>query len=134
MRYLLDVNVLLALGLQSHEFHPRVGSWLRNLSSSDDEEIATCSITELGFAKVLSQVRTYGYSLRDALSLLERLKTRSIVKFGFLADDQDLTALPQWVKSPKHLTDGHLAQLAKANNAVLATLDTGISGGFLIPE
>ncbi len=134
MRYLLDVNVLVALGLQPHKFHARVAAWLLNLSSSDKEEMATCSITELGFVRVVSQVKTYGYSLPDALFLLERVKARSIVKFTFVADDQDVAALPQWVKFPKHLTDGHLAQLAKANDALLATLDTRIPGAFLIPE
>jgi len=38
-----------------------------------------------------------------------------------------------WVKTPKQITDGHLAQLAKANGAILATLDGRIPGAFLIP-
>jgi len=134
MKYLLDVNVLVALGVQSHNFHSRVATWLVDLSSSDGEELATCSITELGFVRVVSQVKTYGYSLSEALFLLDRVKAKSIVKFAFVADDQDVAALPRWVKTPKHLTDGHLAQLAKANNALLATLDTRIPGAFLIPD
>jgi len=36
-------------------------------------------------------------------------------------------------KSPAYTTEGHLAQLASANGAVLATLDEGIPGAFLIP-
>jgi predicted nucleic acid-binding protein len=134
VRYLLDVNVLVALGLQSHKFHPRVAAWLLDLSSSDEEEVATCSITELGFVRVVSQVKAYGYSLPEALFLLQRVKARSIVKFTFVADDQGVAALPRWVKSPKHLTDGHLANLAESNDALLATLDTRIPGGFLIPD
>ncbi len=134
MRYLLDVNVLLALGLQSHVFHARVATWLQSLSSSNEEEMATCSITELGFVRVVSQVKAYGYSLSEALFLLDRVKARSIVKFTFVADDQGVAGLPRWVKSSKHLTDGHLAQLAKSNHALLATLDTRIPGAFLIPE
>jgi len=35
--------------------------------------------------------------------------------------------------SAKQTTDGHLAQLAKAKGAVLATLDGKIPGAYLIP-
>jgi hypothetical protein len=44
-----------------------------------------------------------------------------------------ISTLPSWVKSPAQTTDGHLLQLAKANGAVLATLDAGIPGAYLIP-
>jgi uncharacterized protein len=131
--YLLDVNALLALGVQSHVFHSRVATWLRNLSLANGHEMTTCSITELGFIRVLSQVPAYGYSVPDARLLLNRVKARSIVEFRFVADDQDLSELPRWVTSPKHLTDGHLIQLASANDGVLATLDRGIPGALLIP-
>jgi hypothetical protein len=36
-------------------------------------------------------------------------------------------------KPPGQTAHGHLAQLAKANGAVLATLDTKIRGAFVIP-
>jgi len=132
--YLLDVKALLALGLESHVFHSRVALWLRNLSSAKNHEMATCSITELGFVRVLSQVPSYGCSVPDARVLLSRVKARSIVKFRFMADDQDLSELPRWVTFPKHLTDGHLVQLASANAATLATLDRGVPGALLIPN
>jgi len=45
----------------------------------------------------------------------------------------DISSLPQWAKSPAQTTDGHLVELAKAHSAVLATLDEGIPGAFLIP-
>ncbi|GAC1661639.1 MAG: hypothetical protein NVS9B4_14140 [Candidatus Acidiferrum sp.] len=51
----------------------------------------------------------------------------------FISDDHDISHLPAWVKTAKQLTDGHLAQLAKANAAILATLDGQIPGAFLIP-
>jgi hypothetical protein len=50
-----------------------------------------------------------------------------------LADAQDISQLPAWVKSGRQTTDGHLLQLANAHNAVLATLDSKIPGAFLIP-
>lgn len=49
MIYLLDVKALVALGFVNHEFHDRV-AWVRAQNSS---ALATCSITELGFVRVL---------------------------------------------------------------------------------
>ena len=63
-----------------------------------------------------------------------QIKARHAETFTFISDDHDISHLPGWVKQPKQITDGHLAQLAKANGAVLATLDRGIPGAFLIPE
>jgi predicted nucleic acid-binding protein len=71
MKYLLDVSVLVAFGLRNHEFHRRVGAWVR---SSDPATFATCSITELGFLRVLAQTAAYGVNLAQALTLLERVK------------------------------------------------------------
>ena len=54
------------------------------------------------------------------------------LQFTFISDDQDASHLPAWVKSAKQTTDGHLAHLARVNGAVLATLDSGIPGAYLI--
>jgi predicted nucleic acid-binding protein len=134
VRYLLDVNALLALGLESHQFHRRVALWLLRVRPQPNSELATCSITELGFVRVLSQVPSYGYRVNEAQSLLARVKARSIVGFSFMPDDQDLSDMPKWVKSHNQLTDGHLVQLADAQDSVFATLDKRIPGAFLIPD
>jgi hypothetical protein len=68
-----------------------------------------------------------------AKSLLQDLKTRKELQLEFMKDGNDISALPGWVKSPAQTTDGHLLQLASANGAVLATLDEGIPGAFVIP-
>ena len=132
-RYLLDVNALVALGFNEHEFYERVVSWFHTLRPGEDE-FATCAITELGFVRLLTQAPLYGFSVAEAKHSLLRLKSSGDIAFGFVADDHDASRLPGWVKTPKQTTDGHLAQLAKANDAVLATLDRGILGAFLIPQ
>jgi len=131
MRYLLDVNVLVALGIEHHEFHDRVASWIR---SQQSPTFATCSITELGFVRVLTQASAYGFTMAQALGLLVRLKGAIALPFTFIADDHDITRLPSWVKTAKQTTDGHLAQLASAHSAMLATLDQRIPGAYLIPS
>lgn len=133
MTYLLDVNALVALGFLQHEFHGRVAGWVRTLAAKGVPELATCSITELGFVRVLAQAPQYGFTVGHARSLLLRLKTGNTLKFTFISDDHDISHIPAWVKTAKQTTDGHLAQLAKAKGAVLATLDGRIPGAYLIP-
>jgi len=103
MRYLLDVNALVALGFFEHAFHSRIASWVARLKSHAGGELLTCSITELGFVRV------------------------------FIADDHDVSRLPPWAKTARQTTDGHLAELALAHDAALATLAERIPGAFLIP-
>jgi len=129
VRYLLDVNALIALGIFHHRFHDRVNAWI---TSQQGERWLTCSITELGFARVVAQVPDYGFTVQQARTLLLGLKN-SKLQLTFLPDGNDISLLPAWVKTPKQTTDGHLVELAKANGAVLATLDKGIPGAFLIP-
>ncbi|MBK6723069.1 MAG: hypothetical protein IPG58_07255 [Acidobacteria bacterium] len=62
------------------------------------------------------------------------MKRSTILNFTFISDQNDISNLPAWVKSHKQATDGHLAELAKSNGAILATLDENISGSFLIPK
>jgi uncharacterized protein len=130
VKYLLDVNALVALGFSHHEFHDRVATWL---NAQKFPPLATCSITELGFVRVLAQVPAYGFTVIQARTLLLRLKKSKIVTFTFLADGHDISHLPSWVKTPKRTTDGHLLELASANGAVLATLDEKIAGAYSIP-
>ena len=131
MIYLLDVNVLVALGFDSHEFHARVATWVR---AGDAPHLATSSITELGFVRVLSRTPAYDLAVTQARTLLTRLKRSRAVRFTFLADGNDISHLPGWVRAPKQITDGHLVKLASANGAVLTTLDESIPGAFQIPR
>src|ERR1017187_9976455 len=130
MRFLLDVNFLVALGIFHHGFHDRVNAWI---SSQEGAHWLTCSITELGFVRVSAQTPDYGFTVQQARTLLLSLKTNSRLALTLLPDGNDISSLPAWVKTPKQTTDGHLVQLASANGAVLATLDEGIPGAYLIP-
>lgn len=131
MRYLLDVNALVALGLIHHEFHGRVAGWVRAQRSI---ELVTCPITELGFVRVISQATAYSMTVAQSRTLLVRLKKNDVIPFSFIADSHNVSHLPAWVKSARQTTDGHLAELARANGAVLATLDERIPGVYLIPQ
>jgi len=133
MRYLLDVNALIALGVTRHQFRQRIRNWLTTLAANGTPEFATCSITELGFVRIVSQVPAYDVTLEQAQLELLRLKRSTTYDFRFLADKNDISHLPKWVKASKQTTDGHLAQLAKSSGAILATLDENIPGSYVIP-
>lgn len=130
MKYLLDVNALIALGFVQHSHHGRLMSWLL---ATKDSTLATCSIVELGFVRVLSHASAYAFSVNSARSLLAQIKATSKWPLEFISDDQGVAGLPNWVKLASQTTDGHLVQLAKAHACALATFDAGIPGGYLIP-
>jgi predicted nucleic acid-binding protein len=130
MKYLLDVNALVALGILHHEFHSRIASWL---SSQRSAKLLTCSITELGFVRIVAQAAEYGLSPRQARDLLLQMKAHQALRLTFIPDANDISKLPAWVKTPRQTTDGHLFELAAANGAELATFDRGIPRAFLIP-
>ncbi|MBZ5572710.1 MAG: hypothetical protein LAO09_12635 [Acidobacteriia bacterium] len=131
MIYLLDVNALVALGFMNHEFHDRLASWVQ---SADSLNLASCSITELGFVRVLAQAPAYGFTVTQARALLLQLKEAQTAPLRFIPDAHDVSHLPHWVRAPKQVTDGHLSKLARANGAVLATLDENIPGSYPIPK
>ncbi len=134
MKYLLDVNALVALGFLQHEFHERIARWVRSLTSKGAPELITCSVTELGFVRVMAQAQQYAFSVAQARPLLLRLKASDVLRFTFIADDHDVSHIPAWAKNAKQTTHGHLAQLARAKGAILATLDGRIPGAYLIPS
>jgi predicted nucleic acid-binding protein len=122
--WLLDVSVLVAHLVQSHEHHSRVNAWWPGRS------IAVCPISELGFLRVACAL---GSTMEDARAVLA----------GFIRDEApafipcDRRALDSAaITSPRKSTDIYLADLAVAHGWQLATLDEGIShpAAFLIPE
>jgi toxin-antitoxin system PIN domain toxin len=127
MKHLLDVNVLVALAHGAHPGHARAEAWLVALPAS--AQLATCSITEIGFVRVSLQTKLCD-SVTEAKALLAAMLTAG--RFTRLADELGANTLPSYVKTAKETTDGHLLALAKHASAKLATFDDGIPGAELI--
>jgi len=134
MKYLLDVNVLVALCVGEHEFHERVASWINESARDGRSELITCAVTEMGFLRTLVQAEAYGFTIEQGKDLLSRLKSSKEFHFGFVSDGLGLAQLPRWVKGPKQITDGHLLGLARTHGAEMASLDERIPGAFVIPD
>jgi uncharacterized protein len=130
VRYLLDVNALIALAHTGHSLHAKAISWYLSVSPSATG-FHTCSITELGFVRV-SVVTGLQPDIAGAKQALDALKCSSKVRFELLADDLGAAQLPAFVKRPQSVTDGHLAELARKHSVRLVTLDRGIPGALFI--
>lgn len=116
MKYLLDVNVLVACIWSDHVHHGVADGWLQA------KEVAVCPLSELGFLRVSTQPKAVGATLADARKLLEDFLTKHAVEFL----PADLPALHSKPLKAEALTDNYLADLAARHGAKLATLDSGI--------
>jgi predicted nucleic acid-binding protein len=133
MRYLLDVNLLVAWGWEDHVDHERAAKWIASARRLRDTQLLTSAIPQLGFVRVSVQ-RTGG---QLALSMAAEVLAGMIDSLGrvhaFVPDNIHSTTWPPWCQSAGRSTDAHLLSLATAHKAKLATLDTGIPDAFLLP-
>ncbi len=134
MKYLLDVNVLVAWGWSDHVEHERAASWIGATKRKRGVILLTSPIPELGFVRVSLQ-RTRGrLALSDAVDTLASMIRSLGHRHRFLADGRSATdGFPSWCSNASKTTDAHLLSLALDNGAQLATLDADIPGAFLIP-
>ena len=114
MTWLLDVSVLVAHLVVSHEHHEPVAAWRA------EKTLALCPITELGFLRVVCAL---GFSMEDArATLAEFIQAEQPL---FIPCDRRALDGPA-ARSARKTTDIYLAELAASRGWKLATLDTGI--------
>lgn len=132
-KYLLDVNVLIALVHAGHVHHKIALDWfLKN-----HENIwATCPITEDGLIRIMSNPKFLSKYDRpievvEHFKLIkERFPNHEFFPNEISLIENDILNLPLIV-SPKYLTDAYLLATAYKNEAKLATLDKGITKNWL---
>jgi toxin-antitoxin system PIN domain toxin len=123
VKYLLDVNVLVAALWSGHVHHDQVHRWLDGLAESDT--VLTCGLTEAGFLRVINAA--YGVSVAEAKGVLQSFKQRAAL--GYLPSlSSPVEVLPSWARSHKQVMDAYLAGVAAQAGARLGTLDRGIPG------
>lgn len=124
MRYLLDVNLLVALMAPQHVHHARAHAWFASVGAW-----ATTPITEAGLLRLLMNPAIVGIQvpMSQAVHLLGELHADAA--HTVLSDDASFVASIvslERLTSSRDVTDVHLADLAARHGAVLATLDRGI--------
>ncbi|MDP4722182.1 MAG: hypothetical protein NWS48_13230 [Akkermansiaceae bacterium] len=134
MKFLLDVNTLVAWGWKDHPLHVRAASWIRDCLTENECKIYTSAIPETGFVRVSIQRSGGAVSIELAVDILSTMLEQLGSRHAFLPDDlSSRRKFPAWCKNAKHTTDSHLLTLAQKHRLKLATLDTGIPGAFVIP-
>jgi toxin-antitoxin system PIN domain toxin len=124
---LLDINILTALLWPTHEHHDAAHRWFGGRA---DASWATCSLTQLGFVRIVSNP---AFS-RDALSPLEALallgENLAHPAHEFWTDRLQVPAAVKGIEDRlqgyKQLTDAYLLALAHRRKGVLATFDRGL--------
>ena len=118
MTTLLDANVLIALVVSDHVHHDSAESWFAGL----DDSFATCPITQGSLVRLLIR---QGQNAEEARALVIAL-THS-PRHEFWPDSVSFTDVElHGVIGHRQVTDGYLAQLARANRGRLATFDRGL--------
>lgn len=133
VKYLLDVNMLVAWGWADHTEHDRTAGWIAAIKARGEDVLLTSAIPQLGFVRVSVQ-RTGGQVLpEEAGQVLDDMLISLGTAHAFVPDDEGSCRWPGWCQTASKTTDAHLLALAQAHGAELATLDKGIPGGFVIP-
>jgi toxin-antitoxin system PIN domain toxin len=124
---LLDINILTALLWPTHEHHEVAHRWF---GSRADAPWATCALTQLGFAGIVSSpaFSPDALSPMDALALLESNLAHPAHEFW--TDSVPIPAAVKQLESRlqgyRQLTDAYLLALAHRRKGVLATFDRGL--------
>ena len=113
MRYLLDVNLLLAAIWVGHSRHSEASAWLAG------KNIVLCPLVELGFLRISTNKKAINAPMDKSRELL---KTFAEERRAERIHD-DLPALESKSKTSEEVTDFYLADLAARHNLKLATLD-----------
>ncbi len=117
MKYLLDVNALIAAIWRNHPDHATTDAWLTG------KELATCPISQLGFLRVSTNPKALNADMTTTRQLLEAFLHNHEPQF--VADD--LSPLKSGAQKSEQVTDHYLVDLAASKGMKLATLDEGIS-------
>lgn len=123
-RYLLDVNVLIALVDPAHVQHDAVHEWF---GRTGHKAFATCPITENGLLRIVGHPR-YPNSpgppsvVAEALTAIRALPGHAFWPDSISLAESELVE-PGLLSSHARVTDGYLLALSKANRGQLATMD-----------
>jgi len=128
-RYLLDVNVLLALAWPSHLHHGEAHAWFQK---NRDHGFATCPLTQLGFVRISSNPKftSQAVSPQTAIAVLDQITT--LDGHSFWPDSiscKEASESDQLIAGHQQISDFYLLGLARKNNGVLVTFDRSVPRG-----
>ena len=123
-RYLLDVNVLIALVDPAHLQHEAAHAWF---AASGCHAFATCPITESGLLRIVGHPKYPGSPGPPSQVMATLTGLRALRGHAFWPDDLSLADAGRVdaskLASHAQVTDSYLLALAVANGGLLATFD-----------
>jgi hypothetical protein len=124
---LLDLNVLTALLWPAHEHHDVAHEWFDRRGR---QRWATCSLTQLGFVRLVSNPAFSRDALTPAaaMTLLSQNIVHPLHEFWpeKLDVPRTLEGLESRLQGYRQLTDAYLLAVANGRKGVLATFDRGV--------
>lgn len=123
-RYLLDVNVLVALLDEDHIYHQPVTGWF----DTPRLQWAVCPFTEAGFLRYMTRPKTGDMSVEEATAMLARMAQQPGYHYQPISTDWHTLCGPLFGRLFGHnqITDACLLGLAVHEALVLVTLDKAI--------
>ena len=125
VKYLADVNVLIALTDEEHIHHERVTRWF---DTSGHHDWGVCAFSEAGFIRVVSNPKAGSRSVGEATELLARLSYYAGYSFWPISEGWESLVAPfiERVFGHQQITDAYLLGLAVKEGGVLVTMDKAI--------
>lgn len=125
MKYLLDVNVLIALAEEDHIHHERVLKWFR---TSGRQNWGICALTEAGFVRVSMRPGPGARSVAEVTDLLMRLT--SLPGFHYWPVSVAWAAVAEMFRGRifghQQITDAYLLAVAVMGGGTLVTFDKAL--------
>jgi toxin-antitoxin system PIN domain toxin len=127
-KFLLDVNVLVALSDQEHRHHPAARKWFNSIH---DAEWSICPLTEAGFVRVSTNPRICGPLVRTFAQATGILASMAAIPgYCYLPLKESwvhlTTGFVDRISGHQQVTDAYLLGLAIKENGVLVTFDRGL--------
>jgi len=123
-RYLLDVNILIALAEPFHVHHKAVMRWI----NTPGLDWGLCAFSEAGFLRVAINPKAGSHTVDESTSVLANWATSPGYRFWPMTASWTALAAPfqERVFGHQQVTDAYLLGLAVKENGVLVTLDKAI--------
>lgn len=124
LKYLLDVNVLIALTEEAHVHHQAVTKWF----GTPDLHWGLCTFSEAGFLRLTAHSKVGRITVAEASAVLAALIRHPGYRYWPITAGWATLAAPfiERVYGHQQITDAYLLGLAIKENGVLVTLDKAI--------
>lgn len=126
MKWLPDVNLLIALVTNTHLHHAAAQSWF---AAHSRRGWCTVPLTELGVLRILCHPTATGdpFDLAGALDVLRQMKAHSHWQFVETAAPCERVLGGMQIQGHNQINDAYLLGFAAGHQLVVATFDKGFS-------